>query len=89
MKQKSTNKLTEIEREPVNSSTIKSMGFDKKNKTLEVEFHVRGKKPPVIWRYSTVSKLAYKQMKEAKSIGAHFAKHIKGNPLIHQQKMSG
>jgi hypothetical protein len=89
MKQKSTNKTTDITRELVNSSTIKSMGYDKKHKTLEVEFHVRGKKPPVVWRYSTVSPLGYRQMKEAKSIGAHFAKHIKNNPLIHQQKMSG
>lgn len=88
-KQKVANPNLEISRTPVNSSTIKSLGYSKKQQTLEIEFHVRKKQPPVVWRYYPISPLAFKQLSEAKSVGSHFATYIKNNQLITSEKMSG
>jgi hypothetical protein len=89
MSQKVANLTTIIERQKVNSSTIRSMGHDERTKTLEVEFYQNNSaKGGAIWRYYSVSPKAFKQLLEAKSIGSHFHQMIKNNPLIIQQKVS-
>lgn len=82
MRRTSTPLTKAIKRVPVESSNINSIGFDRKKKTLEVEF-----KNGAIYRYNPISSLAKTQLMEAKSIGAHFSLYIKDNPLIHCQKI--
>ncbi len=61
-----------IERKPVQSSTIKSIGHDPTTNTLHVEFHNGG-----IYHYHGVPASAHVGLMDAKSIGAHFMKHIR------------
>lgn len=80
--------LVKIARESVNSTHIKSIGFDSASNTLEVEFYGRKKKkgeepkPNVVWRYQPVTAYAYAQMKAADSVGKYFADNIKDHPNI-------
>lgn len=60
-----------MNRKPVKSSNIKSIGFD--NGTLEIEFHSGG-----IYKYSSVGEEIYKAMVESDSIGKYFHQYIKG-----------
>jgi hypothetical protein len=61
-------------RQPVQSSNIKSVGYDSQNKTLEVEFKSGG-----IFQYHNVNEDAHKNLLNADSIGSHFHKNIKSN----------
>ncbi len=63
-----------MKRQPVESSNLKSIGFDEKSSTLEVEFH-SGK----VYSYCPVSKGMHEELMAADSIGSHFAKAIKTN----------
>lgn len=63
-----------MEREPVTSSNIKSVGYDAGAKVLEVEFSSGG-----LFRYSDVPATAHAELMAAKSVGSHFAQHIRGN----------
>jgi hypothetical protein len=64
-----------MERKPVESSQITSVGYDAKTKTLEVEFKADGS----VYRYALVPAVMYKSLMEAKSIGGYFSMMIKGN----------
>jgi hypothetical protein len=61
-----------MEREYVQSSMIRSFGFDSSSSTLEVEFN-RG----VVWQYFDVPESTYYEMKSAGSCGKFFNAHIK------------
>ena len=63
-----------MERIEVRSSDIRSVGYDKKMKTLEVEF-----KNKSIYQYSEVPEEVYVELMEARSKGSYFAKAIKDN----------
>ena len=65
-----------MDRKPVESSNIVSIGHDGKN-TLEIEFHRGG-----IFQYSPVSADGYIQMQKAESIGKYFHQNIKDNDAI-------
>lgn len=54
-------------REPVNSSSIKSIGYSIDDKELEVEF-----KTGDIYLYYNIPQLIYKQLMNADSIGSAF-----------------
>ena len=58
-----------IERTPVESSNIKSIGYDKDGKTLAVEFKNGG-----IYHYHDFPKTAHTELLGAKSIGGHLNK---------------
>jgi hypothetical protein len=58
----------------VESSSIKSIGYDIITQLLEIEF-TRG----AIYQYQNVSSLEVVKMLFAESIGSYFAKYIKNN----------
>jgi hypothetical protein len=62
-----------IERSPVNSSNIKSVGYDKDGKTLVVEFNNGS-----LYHYSDVPSSAHAELMAAKSVGSHLNKNIRG-----------
>jgi len=62
-----------MEREYVQSSNIRSVGYDTNTSTLEVEFN-----SGAIWQYYDVLESTYYEMKSASSLGKFFNAHIKG-----------
>jgi hypothetical protein len=61
-----------MERTPVDSSLIKSIGYE--DDVLEVEF----KSKPEVWQYSGVSQQACDSVLSATSVGKAFLNEIKG-----------
>lgn len=63
-----------MERIPVSSSNIFSVGYDSQSETLEVEFHKTG-----VYQYFGVPLHVYEGLVAAPSIGSYFNSHIKGS----------
>jgi hypothetical protein len=59
-------------RERVQSSNLKSVGYDAESKTLEVEFHDGG-----VYQYFNVPAVVHRDLLHAPSIGKYFAFFIK------------
>ena len=70
--------LPNIERQPVHSSNIVSLGYHPDARQLEVEFT-----SGAIYRYSNVPAPLVEEMRQAPSIGAFFSAHIKAKPTIY------
>lgn len=64
------NKITGVELKPVKSSNIARLGWH--DGVLHVEFSNGG-----LFSYAGVTEAAYNELQKAKSIGSHFAKHIR------------
>ena len=62
-----------IDRTPVKSSNVKSVGWNPDDKTLSVEFSDGS-----IYNYSDVEKDIHEGLVSAKSVGSFLHKHIKG-----------
>lgn len=62
-----------MQRKPVSSSNIVSVGYNPEIKTLEVEFKGGG-----VYSYPGVTDNKYHELINADSIGSHFHKHIRG-----------
>jgi hypothetical protein len=62
-----------MERTPINSSMIASIGYDPSNGTLEVEF----KKGGVIWQYYDVPENVWHEFQSAASQGKYFLANIR------------
>lgn len=62
-----------VERTPVSSSNIHSVGYDHATKTLAVEFKNGGG----VYHYHDVPKDAHEAFVSAKSLGSHFHTNIK------------
>lgn len=62
-----------MERSPVSSSNVESVGYDEESETLEVEF-----KNGALYQYFDVPQGAYNGLVSADSIGAYLAENIKG-----------
>jgi len=62
-----------MERQHVESSNLKSVGYDDNSAILEVEFH-----HGAVWQYSDVMESAYHEMMSASSLGKYFNANIKG-----------
>lgn len=60
-----------MERQPVSSSNIKSIGY--MEPILEIEFHSGG-----VYQYSKVVPEVYRSFLESESLGKYFAQYIKG-----------
>jgi KTSC domain len=60
-----------MERKPINSEKIKSVGYDERNRILEIEF-----RDGSIKQYANVSREIQRKMMSASSIGSFFADHI-------------
>ena len=63
-----------MERQPVKSSNIKSVGHDPNSNTLEVEF-----KDGSVYQYAGVDTDKHQALINAKSIGSHFHQYIKSS----------
>ncbi len=67
-------------RQPVDSSNLRSVGYDEATQTLEIEFHNGG-----IYQYYAVPSV-YQALMSAPSHGKYFHAHIKG---VYQYKRVG
>lgn len=61
-----------MEMVPVQSSSLKEVGYDPETKTLRVRFAGGG-----IYEYHDVPSEKHQELMAAESIGAHHARHIK------------
>lgn len=62
-----------MDREYVESSNLRSVGYDSNTSTLEVEFT-----SGAIWQYFDVLESSYYEMKSASSVGKYFNANIRG-----------
>ena len=65
-----------MQRIPVKSSDIASVGYDEQTLTLEVEF-----KDKSIYQYTRVPKYVYLELISADSKGEYFSRYIQDNVL--------
>lgn len=63
--------MTAIDRAPVNSKLLKTLGYHPESQTLAAEFG-DGK----LYHYADVSPEEYAALQAAESVGSHFLKHI-------------
>ena len=61
-----------MEREYVNSSMIRSIGYDSSSSTLEIEFN-----NGAVWQYYDFSESSWYDFKNAESLGKYFHSNIK------------
>jgi len=61
-----------VDRQPVRSSNIKSIGYELKSKTLEIEFHDGG-----IYQYFEVPETVFHGLMGVPSHGSYFHRYIK------------
>ena len=61
-----------MNRIPVESSNLRSVGYDSATRILEIEFHGSG-----IYQYSGVPEYEYNGLMNASSKGSYFAQNIK------------
>lgn len=62
-----------MERKPVSSSNVESVGYDDDTQTLEVEF-----KNGALYQYFDVPENIYCGLLQADSVGGYLAENIKG-----------
>lgn len=62
-----------MNRTPVVSSNIASIGYDQNSSTLEIEFN-----NGTIYQYFDVSERVFEELKSASSVGGYLAANIKG-----------
>ena len=63
-----------MDRVPVKSSNVSSVGYDPAEKQMEVEF-----KSGAVYRYDEVDYDTFRALLNSPSVGSHFHRHIKGN----------
>ncbi|HET7229470.1 MAG TPA: KTSC domain-containing protein [Longimicrobium sp.] len=61
-----------MQREPVQSSSVGSIGYDARKHLLEVEFRNGG-----VYRYLDVPEAEYQALRDADSVGRHLNQEIK------------
>lgn len=61
-----------MNRQPVTSSDLRSVGYDAETHTLEIEFHSGD-----VYQYFNVPESEYSGLMRAASKGSHFHAHIK------------
>jgi len=62
-----------VNRDPVQSSNVKSVGYDEPSRTMHVEFRDGG-----VYEYSGVPPETHQALVSAPSVGTHLHAHIKG-----------
>jgi hypothetical protein len=68
-----------MDRAPVQSSNIRSVGYDSASRTLEVEFHTGS-----IYQYFGVPEAVYQTLMRAPSKGTYFHDHIRDRFSLRQ-----
>lgn len=63
--------VSSVNRTPVSSSNIRSIGYEPDTKTLEVEFHSG------VYQYSGVPESVYRGLMQSPSKGSYFHDHVK------------
>lgn len=63
-----------MERQLVQSSNVRSVGYGEESMTLEVEFHSGG-----LYQYFNVPESVYSGLMNAETNGSYLNDHIKGN----------
>lgn len=71
------NEVTIMDRQPVQSSNIRSVGYDATTLTLEVEFHSGG-----IYQYLNVPASVHQDLMQASSKGSYLHNHIRDHYLF-------
>ncbi|MFC4451660.1 KTSC domain-containing protein [Halorussus aquaticus] len=66
-------------RSPVASSSIRSIGYDDEDETLEIEFQSGG-----VYRYDDVSRETYESFLGARSHGTYFHENVRGQYDYHR-----
>lgn len=66
--------MASMRRQPVESTLIKSVGYDPEEQTLELEFVPSGR----VYDYFEVPEEIYRELLEAPSLGHYFNEAIKG-----------
>lgn len=61
-----------MRRRPVNPSSLRSVGYDSRSRTLEIEFHHTG-----VYHYYDVPKTVLEEMLAQNSLGAYFNLRIR------------
>ena len=68
-----------MERKPVRSGSVRSVGYDAAARLLHVEFNAKdARMPGRVYEYANVDPEQHRALLEAPSVGSHFARHIKG-----------
>jgi hypothetical protein len=62
-----------MERESVQSSNLRSIGYDSNTSTLEIEFN-----SGAVWQYFDVPESVYYDMRNSDSLGRYFNANIRG-----------
>ncbi len=73
-----------MERQPVESSMIQSVGYDPGTEVLEIQFQSRTKKddsvvPGAVWQYEGVPQEVFDRFMRAESMGRFFKTFIRAN----------
>ena len=74
-----------MERQPVDSSAIRAVGYDVLNSILEIEFV----QPNRIYTYFDVPYSVYSELMEAESKGAYFNEDIKDLYAYQEREVQG
>tara|TARA_A100001391_G_scaffold110033_1_gene73898 strand:- start:271 stop:534 length:264 start_codon:yes stop_codon:yes gene_type:complete len=69
-----------MDRDPVNSTSIRSIGYDSESKKMEVEF-LKG----TVYTYSDVSDEVYNTLMTSESIGKAFSSLIKAGGFSYEK----
>ena len=64
--------MADIQRMPVVSSNVSSVGYDPDTQTLEVEFNTGS-----VYSYEGVPQAEYDNLLSAQSVGSYFARNIR------------
>ncbi|EPN8812866.1 TPA: KTSC domain-containing protein [Yersinia enterocolitica] len=63
-----------MNRQPVDSSNIRSVGYDENDSILEIEFN-----NGAIYQYFDIPQNIHSELIHSDSVGGYLAKHIKGH----------
>jgi hypothetical protein len=68
-----------MRREPVESSVVRSLGYDRDKRVLEIEFH-----NDRVYQYFVVPHSIYQQLRAAPSFGRYFNEHVRDRYPVRQ-----
>jgi hypothetical protein len=63
-----------MDRQPVSSTAVASVGYDETSNTLEIEFHSGS-----VYQYFGVPEYVYKELLQAPSMGNYFSRNIRNS----------
>lgn len=66
------SEVIRMERSPVSSSNLRSVGYDRDSSTLEIEFN-----GGAIYQYLNVPMYVFQELMNASSHGSYFSAHIR------------